>query len=423
MPFYTLYANKDAYVSYKKKNNNYGVDPVLTLSFSSSSSAVQDFTRILMRFNTDVLASVTGSYTATMVLYNCDNGEFTDENYTVDIFPITQDWNQGKFSYMYPGSGSVSYLYRTESQLWSSSGVTYSASPSASFTFTAGTENLTANMSAFVEYWRTNPNYGVLIKFNEQYESATSASAYENVKTFFGNNTHTFYKPRINITVPETLITDDIHNLKYGANRIFVYDRTVASSAYPGMVYLSTDLTVATTASPWSQYTPTYFAPYTWYITYNNAQLAYANGLWLVQSNTAASFSVTSSVTGNLLMTSNRIYTSVPNVNAPVNEVYSVQDVAILRAKPHLYVHRSSGSVVVNTYPASGVFMSIRERNTGTEVMSDQQMHYDKDGYFYKVSMSNFQPNFYYYPVVKTIDELGTVMRKELKESVFFVKE
>lgn len=410
------YADKDSFIMSDRPYYNFGGTQVLELSLSASSSSMQNFTRALIQFDISSLtANATGVYSSLLTLYNCRNNDFTDENFDIYLYPLTEAWNEGNGSAIYPLTGAVNYVQRTSIANWSVSGGTYTASPSAVCSFIKGTENLTANVSAFIEYWKTNPNNGIIMKYSQNYESITAD--YETMKTFYGANTHTYFKPFIDVITPNVLLKDDRHNLHYGNNVIFIYDTNVSTTAYPGFVYVKPDLSLSSSTA----HTANYFSPYTWYINFNSTRIDYPE-LYTIQSNTAQSYSLTSSVTGFLLQTSNELNTSEPYCNALVNETYYTSDVANIRIPIFTYTHRGAGSVVMPYYPSSA-FIYFVESVTKTPALPIQEMNYNKDGHYISQNMNVFVPNFFYIPVVKFIDKKGNYVTKMIENAKFYVRE
>ncbi len=415
MEFIKIYPSKDSFISKKNPSNNYGIDAILELSTTSATANLES-TRILTYFDlSNVISNLTSSYTATLNFYNARNSKFTDENFNVEIYPLTANWNEGLGSKLYPISSSVNYLSATTINSWSSSGGDYTASPSASITFQNGTENLTSNLSAFINYWSTSTNYGLLLKFPDSIESLTST--YQNNKSFFSKDTHTLFKPSINITYNSSLITDDRNNLHLGNNTIFFYDRNVGTTSYPGVALMTMDLTVTGLTA----FAMNYFAPSTWYINFNATSLFYPE-LWTVLSNTASNYSITSSVTGFRKYTHFANDISRLSANIISRPEYFQNESPIFRVKVFDYVYVGMGSVAEDYFPNS-VSIFFIEQNTRTIVTPEIPMNYDEDGYWIKNIMSNFLPSFYYIPVIKIYDGVNNeFIYREIKESKFFVK-
>lgn len=420
MSLLKLYPSQDAFISLAQPNNNFGRDEILELTLTSNTSAVGEATRLLIQFDTSsqkFTNATSGAYTATLTIYNCPNNKFTDENWSVNIYALTQSWNEGINSVMFPSTGAVSYVWRTLGNTWTSSGGTYSASPSSTVTFISGTENLTANLSAFINYWNAgNPNYGLLIKFQNEGLVALSGD-YSNTKTLFSRNTHTYYQPHLSIVWNgDPNIQDDIHNMHVGTNNLYVYDTTESSSSWPGIVQLKENLMLSGSTA----YSVSYVASNIWTFNVSMSQLAWPYGLWVVTSNTATGVSITSAFTGYQSYFQSTFYTSEIDASFLTNSIYFQEDTPILRAHIFKNVYRGMGSLALDYYP-NEVYVHFRERNTFTQATPEQLMSYDGDGHFYYMDMSNLLPNFYYVPVLKIVTPQGTVIKK-FNQSAFFVQ-
>lgn len=435
MALLKLFPQKDNFLSLSFSSNNYGANEILYVAVSSSGVAnhsdplsaddvsFKTLTRPIIQWDLTsqaYLNAITGSYTATLTLYNAKNNVFTDENFNIEIYPLLESWNEGQYSYMWPGTGYSNWVARTPNNLWSTSGGTYTASPSASINFPIGTENLTANISAFVEYWKTNTNNGLLFKFTDAVESATGLSgSYTNTKTFFSKDTHTLFQPYISIQTQDNLLFDDVANLHIGNNNIFIYDTNVTGSIYSGTAAIKADL-YATGATA---YTINYFAPYIWYITLPFTTYSGVVGPWfLVSSNTALGYSLTSSITGQELYFTNKIYVSSIDASVVTKSEYSASETPSIRCRVFKYVHRMMGSRSVDYYPQH-VFVGWKEKNTYTLVQDFQELNYDQDGYFGTLVCSNFLPSFWYVPTIKVIESNGNIWIKDIPEAMTFIRE
>ncbi len=416
MPFTRLYFNQDAWISRKKYLKNHGDDAVIELAVSASNSSSVDATRLLIKFPIEsYTASLSSAYSAILYLYNARNYKYTDQNFQVEIYPLTASWSEGIGSNIYSVSSAVSYIKRTQLANWSTSGGDYTSSPSAVITFENGTENLTANLSSFVGYWTANPNYGLLLKFSNTVESTTAD--YANAKSFFSRNSHTVYRPHVDITIPDTLMKDDRNNLHIGNNRFFFIDRNVTTTAYPGAAYLKADLCVSSGTAA----TLNYFSPSIWYINYVNSNMQW-DGLFTVLSNTASNYSVTSQVTGTVINTYFNDDSQRININANIRNQYFTDEQPTLRIQIYTHVYIGMGSMAYSYYPVSA-FMFFVERNTRKVVTPEMEMSYGIDGHFSKFNMANLLDGYFYIPFVKIIDGINDdVVYREVPEAAFYVK-
>lgn len=416
MAYKKFFPSQDSYVSSRDgyRTNNYGLGATLDLSVSAGVY----FNRALIQFDigsyTATLTSPT-SYTATLTLYDVVNILNTDQNFALELYPITEQWNAGYGQRNRPLTSEVNYIARTALNNWTTSGVTYATSTSASIDFITGNENLTANVSAFTEYWKTNPNYGILIKFPSSIEAVTSN--YTNNKTFYSKETHTAFQPTLDIVTDASLIKDDSANIHLGNNTIFFYDKNVSSTAYPGYALISTDLTVTSATS----LTTSYFAPNTWYFTFPNTNLIY-DELYKIVSNTASNYSVTTSLTSFIPVTSFHNDPSRINANVIMQSSYFDNESPVIRASIYNYVFVGMGSIGMPYY-ANNVYLFLIEKNTRQIVTPEIELSYDADGYYTSFPMSNLLAGFNYTPIIKIIDGVNNdTIYKEIFESTFFIK-
>jgi len=412
MGYFKIFSDKDTWISNTFYKNNYGQDTALNLSVSSANSS--SFSRSLIHFPISQIQfdTLSSSCSATLRMENVRTGQFTDSEYYLELYPITEDWIEGHGTYSHAITGATSYIQRTQTSNWSTSGGSYTASPSSSMYFNAGTESLTADISSIVNWWKAgNPNYGILVKHPSIIEALTGN--YFNSKAFFARNTPTLFKPYIDVQYNSPIITDDTNNLHLGNNRFFFKDRNVSATAYPGTASIKLD----SSSSASTGYPLIYFSANTWYIEVANNTLDY-DSYYFVVSNMTFGYSLTSSIKSKLV---GNTFGDISNISVNVNtqKEYSIGDTPTLRAFVYNLVRSRMGTYSNIMYP-DNVYLYFIEKNSRKVVTPELNMGYDDVSYIYDFSMSNLLPGFWYVPVVKTV--IGnSVQYKANDESVFYV--
>jgi hypothetical protein len=414
----TLRPTKDTFLSNNRSASAYNFGQANTLEASVSAFAGVNYgaTRALLSFPVEsVTSTLTGSYSAVLTLFDAKSFRFTDEDFVLEIYPIVQQWSEGNGSISFPLTGSANWSQATALSAWTTAGGSYTSSPSASVSFQAGTENLTAALTSFVEYWKTYQNYGVIVKLPDSIESTTAD--YSSAKSFFARNTHTFFVPKLEITYQSGRVTDDRMNLHVGQNTFFFVDTNVSTLSYPGKLEFKSDLTVssatAATLSSW--------ATNVWYSTFQNLDGSLPE-LWSVLTNTGSNYSLTAAVTGTAKSTAFTNDVSRLKCSAATREVYSADEAPVLRFFVSHQVALGMGTLSYAYYPDS-VSVALIEKKSRSFATPWLDTSYDADGFFKRISMSNLLVGFTYVPVVKIVDgPMEDVVFLEMKESEFYVQ-
>jgi len=170
------------------------------------------------RTNKKIPAS--GSVKFYLNLYNAPHSNTTPYEYTINAFPVSRSWEEGRgldmeeFSDLTYGGIGTTWTNAASGATWVNQGGDYLTSSAFSQYFETGLENLNIDITSIVEQWITGsrPNYGLLLKLtssNEAYYSnssgITSASvpfnpngasiSYYTKKFFARSSEYFFYRP------------------------------------------------------------------------------------------------------------------------------------------------------------------------------------------------------------------------------------
>jgi len=176
---------------------------------ASITAANAEQSRIIIQFpissiQSDISAGVlpanSGSIKFHLNLYNAPHGNTTPEDFTLDLFMLSQSWTEGRGLNMdnYSDLGVSNWISASSGVSWTSTGGSYLTGPntSASLDFQTGLENISVDVSEQVYKWLdSTDNNGFLIKFSDA-EVSGSDSLY--TKMFFGRTSEFFfYQPTI----------------------------------------------------------------------------------------------------------------------------------------------------------------------------------------------------------------------------------
>jgi len=175
--------------------------------YGQSNPSSSELSRILVQFpisdvvadRTNGLIPASGSVSWFLKLYNAKHGQTLPKDYTMTISAVSSSWDEGYGLDMeeYSDIGYANWNTASSSSLgtssWVSAGGNYHTSPTASYFFSNGTEDLIVDVSPIVEQWiaGTKSNYGFGVKLSSSHEQAAQ-SFY--TKKFFARGTEFFFK-------------------------------------------------------------------------------------------------------------------------------------------------------------------------------------------------------------------------------------
>jgi|TARA_B100000073_G_scaffold312482_1_gene286239 hypothetical protein len=311
--YYSITAQKDSTIYERSESLNSGLDEILELEKTISSSGTSNIfnSRILIKFDLSYISKslVNGSITNptySLQLYT-SNAKALAVKYGIEAFPVSQSWEMGKgrkqtkkitaggaLSFEKEG---VSWKYRDgETQygnVWSTS--SYNPGTTGSFTTTGGgctwftgsnynsvyqtfdyeDTDVLMNVTNVVNDWitGTNPNEGFIVLRSGSTQTGNTNEEQNSVDygtlQFFSTDTHTIYQPRLVVEWDDTtfetgsLSALDIgkHNLLYIKNNRREYKRQskerfriVGREKYPTKTYDTVSAELAVKYLPSSSY-------------------------------------------------------------------------------------------------------------------------------------------------------------------------
>jgi len=175
--------------------------------YGQANPSSSELSRILVQFpindiitdRANALIPASGSISWFLKLYNAKHGQTLPKDYTMTISAVSSSWNEGygldmeEYSDIGYANWNTASSSSSGTSSWTSAGGDYHISPTASYFFNKGTEDLIVDVSHIVEQWITGSkiNYGFGVKLSSSHEQAAQ-SFY--TKKFFARGTEFFFK-------------------------------------------------------------------------------------------------------------------------------------------------------------------------------------------------------------------------------------
>jgi hypothetical protein len=196
-------------LSVRGVSGNMGQSDILEVFsiYGQANPSSSELSRILVQFpindiiadRTNALIPASGSISWFLKLYNAKHGQTLPKDYTMTVSAVSSSWNEGygldmeEYSDIGYANWNTASSSSSGTSSWTSAGGDYHTSPTASYFFSNGTEDLIVDVSHIVEQWITGSksNYGFGIKLSSSHEQAAQ-SFY--TKKFFARGTEFFFK-------------------------------------------------------------------------------------------------------------------------------------------------------------------------------------------------------------------------------------
>jgi hypothetical protein len=205
MAIYKIFPEKDTFISKYRSTQNFGRDEILEISNETEITALNaDVNRTLVQFPTsqitDVITNIiSGSaYSASLRLFLANATLPID--YTIEAYPLSQSWDMGlgKSSDNPITTLGCTWISRTTTSNWASTGSSYINTPSSSQSFNyISDKDINMNVTSIVNSWASSsiPNNGFLLKLSSSIENSTTPL----ITKFFSMDTHTIYPPQLEL--------------------------------------------------------------------------------------------------------------------------------------------------------------------------------------------------------------------------------
>lgn len=218
MSYRILFPKKDTTIYEYVPDLNAGVDQILELNRIDKASRLSELgqegsvSRILMKFDINEVSSsianseLSGSLKSILSIKSTESRNLNYE-YTVEAFPLTQEWENGNGHYNdIPSSKLGARWGSAGSVVWDSGSLGYGytnnigggswdTTYSGSQEFNLNSPDIQMDITDIVDAWINGlPNYGIILKFSSSDESSDNSIG--NIK-FFSKETHTIYSPKL----------------------------------------------------------------------------------------------------------------------------------------------------------------------------------------------------------------------------------
>jgi hypothetical protein len=196
-------------LSIRGVSGNMGQSDILEVFsiYGQANPSSSELSRILVQFpindiitdRANALIPASGSISWFLKLYNAKHGQTIPKDYTMTVSAVSSSWNEGygldmeEYSDIGYANWNIASSSSSGTSSWASAGGDYHTSPTASYFFNKGTEDLIVDVSSIVEQWITGSktNYGFGVKLSSSHEQAAQ-SFY--TKKFFARGTEFFFK-------------------------------------------------------------------------------------------------------------------------------------------------------------------------------------------------------------------------------------
>ena len=198
-------------LSTRGSGSNMGASDILEVFsiYAQANTSSIEKSRILLQFpttdlvtdaHTDVILSASADPKYFLRLFNAEHGKTLPKQYEVTIKAVSRSWDEGTGLDMdeYKDLGSSNWVNAASSSsgvtTWTSEGGDFHSSPSHTYYFNKGTEDIEVDITTLVNQWLagTKTNYGLGVFLSTTYEDSTVRSYY--TKKFFGRGSEFFFK-------------------------------------------------------------------------------------------------------------------------------------------------------------------------------------------------------------------------------------
>jgi len=251
---YSIYPTKDATIYDQYIYKNTGLDEVIELSKTvSSSNSIENYiSRILMKFDTNEITDYLASSNAInpkyfLNLYTLDVKEIP-LTYNILILPVSQSWEMGigKSTDSPETTDGVSWTYRNtyEGEQWAtgsyatdstgsysnySGGGTWYTNYNVTQSYDFEDTDIKVDITNIVNAWLSGSisNDGIIIKRSIDDEQS---GAYMGQLQFFSRDTHTIYPPKLEIAWDDSSYTTGSLTLLNSDDSFLIYSPNIESS-------------------------------------------------------------------------------------------------------------------------------------------------------------------------------------------------
>lgn len=244
---FRIYPIKDTWVTNdirryaRKTGSNVGRSEELVVFKKSAISgttglfSTASLARSLLQFDLSRFSSLTasGDIDSTGATYHLrlnhkTSAEQLPYSYTMFIHPVSSSWDEGRgLDVVDLGDhGVANWMKRNLSSTWTNQGGDVLSSPTASFYFDEGDEDLETDITPIVGAWLTGTlsNNGLMVKLGDDIESNTNFTDYETKKFYSRQSDYKDRRPYVEVR-SDDFIGDDRINMRWSrTGSLYLYN-------------------------------------------------------------------------------------------------------------------------------------------------------------------------------------------------------
>lgn len=204
--YYKFNPTKDVFIDSSSINHNFGKDELLEIGVYKNNDNKYFPINSLIQFDiNDINNKITNSIISNsanfeLKLYECSSYEQLYDGFYIDIYLVSQSWNEGTGSRAgYSLNGNCNWISASVNS-WTNPGGDVIPTPTASQYFITSSGDLSIDVTELVGLLTGSiyTNYGFLLKFRNNNI---------NRKYFYSSDTHTIYAPRLYAKWDDSIVT------------------------------------------------------------------------------------------------------------------------------------------------------------------------------------------------------------------------
>jgi hypothetical protein len=424
--------------------SNMGESDILetfTIYGQSTTSSLEQ-SRVLINFPVSEISAdrasgaipESGSVSFYLRVHNAPHGQTLPKDYDLAVLAVSRSWTEGYGLDMesYSDAGTSNWIYSTDAQAWDTQGGDYHASPAYNQYIANGTEDIEVDISHLVEEWLSSDKgaYGVGVQISSSF--AAMARSFYTKKFFARGSEYTYLRPKIEARWDSA--TKDRRNSFYASsslvpatdnlNTLYIYNRVRGQ--------LQNIPAIATGELSMSLYFGESTAPAGTALTITGANGASGTSVtagWVSTGIYSASVAIettssylydvwhngsgTEYVTGSQISVRSFATNTAADTGEYVSNITNLKEKYTTSEKPRLrlFIRDKDWNPTIYTVATANIETKVIEDAYfrvfrvadefdvipyGTGSLNYTRMSYDKDGNYFDVDLSLFEPGYSY---------------------------
>jgi len=441
MGFIKLNCSADNILNSYYPKSNQGFNPILDVYAQIKNSNTKELARSILKFDlsdlnialqNNLFSLTSNSVTAVCKLFNVFSNDVPPADVNYDIHKVTSNWSEG-IGLNVSTTGASNWIQTSTTSNWTSSGGDYFPTALTSINLAVGNEDLIFDIKNQLIDWTTGSNFGLIIKLQDQYESATgslSGTSYY-AKRFFGRSTNSIFAPRIEITWNDKF-SDTSNNLMFGqTGSLYFYNKTSnvyvdlnGTSGFPGYLGLTgngLNSSITTSASsvtsiilnyvPGSRIDSGIYKFDLPAISYSAATLSAIYAMWTITSSLSAAapvitkpIKIKSPIVNESLDFNLKFKMAIANFQERIRLGDKFKYSVFFTKQSDTLKTLTSGSTAINSYIATNGYWKVVDDRTGFDIYPWDYLSYNDQMNFFNFDSKYLQPQRPYRLVFKLIE-------------------